>query len=64
MSGARPVISIVDDKRDNKVSYMIALIESGWNQDLNGRPSFKEALRQLKGLMDLETFPFVQTEFS
>jgi len=61
MSGARPVISIVDDKRDNKVSYMIALIESGWNQDLNGRPSFKEALRQLKGLMDLETFPFVQT---
>jgi len=34
---------------------------SYWNQDPNGRPFFKDLLKGVKNLMEMETFPYFQT---
>jgi len=60
MSGNRPQITF-QAKEDNKVLFMLTAIESCWNQDANGRPFFKDLVKQLRGLMDLESYPYSQT---
>jgi len=60
VSGNRPKISF-QTQQDNKVLFVLTAIEACWNQDPNGRPLPRNLVKQLRGLMEMEAYPYVQT---
>jgi len=62
ISGNRPPITLQQKaNNDPKLEFMLAAIESCWNQDPNRRSSPKHILKNLKTLMESETYPYLQT---
>jgi len=50
------------EEPDNKMLFYLSVVQSCWSQDSNSRPFAKDLVKQLRGLMELESYPYIQTD--